>query len=333
MPLTDEQYNAMPGMRAGMRYLLPPIADPAQCPDPEHLPSDLTVHVEIAPPSPHPHPLLDGSSLKNSEPVPVFFYGIGDKINADVADTRVIFFIHGGGNVSGHPSNKVFVNLYAELLRAVASQLGDTGKCVLIAPYYRVARIPENAFPAALQDLVAAYDYVLDKGYKPSNIVVAGDSAGGNHAFVLTHLVFQSGRPSDIPYGIAAIAPMGIQVYDNLSEHAKANASGFDILDIPKLEMCSSWYIGDSGVSRTDPLVSGAFLPFTASWPKSLILIGTGDSLIDTSRELKKRLAAAGAPVELVEYDGFPHGWDIFPNIFGEEIRDASQRIARFLLN
>ncbi|KAG9312871.1 Alpha/Beta hydrolase protein [Chiua virens] len=331
MPLTDEQHNGMPGMRAAMRDLLPPIDNPAQCPDPESLPSDVTVRVEIAPPSLRPHPVLDGSALKQPKPVPVFFYTLrSDQIDADVTNTRVIFFIHGGGNVAGHPSNQVFVNLYVELLRAIASHSGDSGKCVLIAPYYRIAKVPENTFPAALQDLVAAYDYVLDKGYKSSNIVIAGDSAGGNHAIVLPYLVLQAGRPS--PRGVVAIAPACMQVYDHLSEQAERNASGFDTLNVPVCNMATVMYIGDSGALPADPLVSGAFIPFTVSWPRTLILVGTGDMLIDGSCELRKRIAAAGARVELVEYDGRPHGWWCFPKIFGDDIRDAVKRVAQFVL-
>ena len=116
-----------------------------------------------------------------------------------------------------------------------------------------------------------------------------------------------------------------------MSEHAKAQA-GKDIVDMSVYERMASVYVGDSGVSRTDPLVSGAFIPFTASWPKTLILVGTADQLIDGSRELEKRLVALNRPVELVEYNECPHGWWVRPYIFSENIQDVVQRIARFVL-
>ncbi|KAG9312872.1 Alpha/Beta hydrolase protein [Chiua virens] len=323
MPLTEEQRNAMEQVRAAFSILLIPpslgrsvesLDERARLPDPGTVPTDLTVKVEIAPPSPNPHPLLHNKvPLKTPDPVPVFFYALhSDKMDSDVGDTRVIFHMHSGGNVSGHPSVEPFVQFYARLLRAVASRSGDASKCVLVAPCYRLATLPQNAFPAALQDVVAAYEYVLSKGYNPSNIVISGDSAGGNHAIVLTHLITR--RLTD------------------LSEQAKANASGFDILTVPVCETMSSYYVGDSGVALTDPLVSGAYLPFMQSWPKTLILVSGGDTLIDASRELKKRLAAVNAPVELVEYDELPHAWWVMSELFLGEIQDAAQKVARFLL-
>ena len=191
-PLTDEQRNAVTAMRTRITSSLKSLPlgttsesvdERARRPDPDSVPADVTVRVEIAPPSPEPHLLLPSHLLKTPERVPIYFFSLhGDTAEspAERADTRVIFFIHGGGNITGHPTHLPFVQFYAQLLRAVASLSGDA-KYVLVAPSYRLATVPENAFPAALQDIVAAYDYVLGKGYDTANVVVAGDSAGGNH--------------------------------------------------------------------------------------------------------------------------------------------------------
>ena len=154
------------------------VDERARRPDPANVPSDVAVRIEIAPPSPQTHPLLESYPFRTPERVPIYFYTLGNdraesEPDADLADTRVIFFIHGGGNVVGHPTHPPFIQLYTQLLRAT--------KCVVIAPSYRLATVPENTFPAALHDLVTAYDYVLGKGYSASNVVIAGDSAGGNH--------------------------------------------------------------------------------------------------------------------------------------------------------
>ncbi|KAG9312873.1 Alpha/Beta hydrolase protein [Chiua virens] len=319
MPLTDAQQNAMPQVRAAFDIFLHPpglgtrvdsLDERARRPGPETVPEDVTVKVEIAPPSQNPHPLLN-KVLKTPEPTPIFFYALHSDKTADVKDTRVIFHIHCGGNVVGHPTEASFIQFYAQLLRAAAEHSGDASKCVLVAPCYRLATAPQNAFPAALQDLVAAYDYVLGKGYNPSNIVISGDSAGGNHTIVLTHLIRQSGGTP--PRGIISIAPMAMQALDDLSEQAKANASGFDILNVPLCKTFASSYVGDSGVALTDPLVSGVYLPFTESWPKTLIL-------------------AVNAPVELVVYDDLPHAWWIMPELFLEQVQDAAKRVAQFVL-
>jgi len=339
-PLTDSQRTAIAEMRAALagssiQHTAESSDERAQYPDPKSLPGDVTVHVEIAPPSTQPHPLFDSHLLKTPERVPIYFYALHDdhtQSNADLANTRVIFFIHGGGNVVGHPTHPPFMAFYAQLLRAIASLSPDVAvgpKCILVAPSYRLATVPENSFPAALQDLVAAYDYVIEKGYDPSNVFVAGDSAGGNHAVVLTHLILQSGKPS--PRGVASIAPYSIQAHERMSEHAKKLIDK-DIFNLPVLDKAVHAYIGDSGISPADPLVSGAYLDFGPSWPRTLILVGACDALIDGSRELKRRLADFNAPVELVEYNERPHGCWVMPAVFPENVQDGVQRLARFFL-
>lgn len=202
-PLTDQQRNAVMGMRTMYKSIVASIPlgtaesvdQRARQPDPGSIPADVTVRVEIALPSSQPPTLLDSRILKVPERVPVYFYALhSDRAEsesaAELANTRVIFFIHGGGNIAGHPTQPPFLQFYAQLLRAVVSHSGDataSKKCVLIAPSYRLATVPENAFPAALQDLVAAYDYILEKGYDASNIFFAGGSAGGNHGQYTPH--------------------------------------------------------------------------------------------------------------------------------------------------
>ncbi|KAG9312875.1 Alpha/Beta hydrolase protein [Chiua virens] len=347
-PLTDEQRNAFPVLRAWLASVTFPLGiaeslkERARQPKSGSLPADMTVRVEISPPS-RPPPLLDTSMLKMPEPVPLYFFTLrsGDEDQAQSPsdfldqDTHVIFFIHGGGNITGHPTHTRFINLFAQILRSVASHShGENGtrtvksKWVVIAPSYRLATVPENAFPAALQDLVAAYDYVLGKGYNASNIVVAGDSAGGNHAIVLTHLILHSDRPP--PRAVVAIAPVAIQI-PKLNEDDKVRLRA-DIVSVAASEKMGWAYIGDSGVAPTDPLVSAASLTFTAAWPRTLILVGTVDQLISASRELARRITAAGALVELVEYEERPHGWWVLPSVFPEELQDTVGRVARFVL-
>ena len=145
---------------------------------------------------------------------------------------------------------------------------------------------------------------------------------------VLTHIALESNRP--LPSGVIAIAPASIQAYDNLSEHAKAQAAN-DILTLSMYQLGSTAYIGNTGFAPTDPLISGSLISFTESWPKTLILVGTADQLIDASRELEKRLTALKRPVELVEYDELPHAWWAVASVFPEEIQNAIERIVRFV--
>ncbi|KAF9221453.1 alpha/beta-hydrolase [Gyrodon lividus] len=178
-------------------------------------------------------------------------------------------------------------------LSSVSGGAGGAGHHVVAAPCYRLSTTPENSFPAALQDLIAAYDYLI----KASNITLPSLET------------VRAGTTSDrmLPSGIVTIAPVALHVYTNLSEHAKAQAS----VDIPPLSVsqaASTMYIGGA-----------------------LIVVGTGDQLIDASRELEKILKSLKRSVELVEYDGLPHGWWTLPRVFPEENLDAVQRIARFI--
>jgi hypothetical protein len=188
MPLTEEQRRALPELRAMFASTEHTFGSSMPFDKRAHLPTtgipeDITAHVEIAPPLSAPLPLIDSSALKNPERVPIFYYSLrNEKPTASAPeDTKVIFFVHGGGNVVNHPTSIQYTDLFAAMLRALATGSGNSVPCTIIAPCYRLATVPENTFPAALQDILAAYDFVISQGYKSSNITVAGDSAGGNH--------------------------------------------------------------------------------------------------------------------------------------------------------
>jgi hypothetical protein len=188
MSLTEEQRRALPELRATFANIdftfgsSMPFDKRAHLPT-TGIPDDITACVEIAPPLSAPLPLIDSSALKNPERVPIFYYSLrSEKPTASAPeDTKVIFFVHGGGNIAYHPTSIQYTDLFAAMLRALATGSGDSVPCTVIAPCYRLATVSENTFPAALQDILAAYDFVINQGYKSSNITVAGDSAGGNH--------------------------------------------------------------------------------------------------------------------------------------------------------
>lgn len=188
MPLTEAQRRALLELRAQFASIEIPLGtavpfdERARLPA-SGLPDDMTARVEIAPPLSTAFPLLDNSALKSPERVPVFYYSLRGEDAAPRAreDTTVIFFIHGGGNLDCHPADPRYFPLFSAILREVSAKTDGSAPCTVIAPCYRLARIPENTFPAALQDILAAYDFVISQGYQSSNITIAGDSSGGNH--------------------------------------------------------------------------------------------------------------------------------------------------------
>ena len=111
--------------------------------------------------------------------------GAGEGLRVTPAQTRsdlVVFYIHGGGFVFGSPDT------HGAMLGALAQRLG----AVAVLPYYRLA--PEAPFPAAIEDVAAAYQALLDSGVSAQNIIIGGDSAGGALAFnLLSRLCAGSG--------------------------------------------------------------------------------------------------------------------------------------------
>ncbi|KIJ61969.1 hypothetical protein HYDPIDRAFT_169361 [Hydnomerulius pinastri MD-312] len=335
MALTEEQQTALSQLRALFANWVVPFGSAKSSEEraaiPETgVPEDIIVRVETAQPSSIPNDIIPSTKLRNWESVPIFFYTLRTASQPPPPDAKVILHIHGGGSVSGHPAEERFIRLFSRMLRALSSGSKSAEQYVIAAPSYRLSTTPQNAFPGALQDLVSAYDYLITQGYKASNIVISGDSAGGNHALILTYLISKS--PSrTLPSSVVTYAPVATHVYTSLSEHARAQSS-VDIFPLSVYETSSKMYLGDSDLRLEDPLISGIHIPFNNTWPKTLILVGTGDQLIDTSRTLEQKINYANVSVELVEYDRVPHGWWTLPHIFPNENQDALHRMTKFVL-
>ena len=100
---------------------------------------------------------------------------------------RAILYCHGGGYTSGNLG-------YSRIL---ASKLANVTGWQVLSFEYRLA--PEHPYPAAVEDAVKAWDYLMYQGYGARDVVVAGDSAGGNLALVLTHLLKEAGQRQVLP--------------------------------------------------------------------------------------------------------------------------------------
>src|SRR5512146_513817 len=111
----------------------------------------------------------------------------------NAAPDRVILYLHGGGYVMGS------IDTHRELV----ARLSKAAQARALALDYRLA--PENPFPAAVDDSITAYRWLLAEGYKPGRIVVAGDSAGGGLAVSTLLALRDIGAPA--PAGAACISP------------------------------------------------------------------------------------------------------------------------------
>lgn len=213
---------------------------------------------------------------------------------ADAAAGRVLLYLHGGGYVLGS------LNTHRALVGRLAQKCGVTA----LAINYRKA--PEYPFPAALEDALTAYYWLLNQGYAPADIIVAGDSAGGGLALA----VLLALRDADEPLPAAAI---GLSPWTDLQLPAGTLRSvcHHESLLLEALEI-RSWgplYAADTPLSH--PLLSPARAALHGL-PPLLLQISDAEVLSDDVRRFAEQARAAGTPVTLQIFDGLVHWWHLF---------------------
>ncbi len=215
-----------------------------------------------------------------------------------LVDTVIVHF-HGGGYVSGS----------ALLHRMLTSHLVKTVGARVLVPDYRLA--PEHPFPAALEDALAVYRYLLSGGHKPGNIIVSGDSAGGGLVLALVSSLKSSGEP--LPSAVILMSPWTDLEMKNPSCSMLAEADA--ILTVPVLSSWAKLYAGDAQLD--DPLISPVNGDYSG-FPPMLIQVGSDEILLDDATLLADKARAAGVRVELSVYEGLWHVWQIFGSLVPE---------------
>lgn len=212
---------------------------------------------------------------------------------------RVLFYIHGGGFVFGSPDT------HSAMAANLAKRIGARA----ILPKYQCA--PETTFPAAPNDVRAAWDGLLASGVAPQDIVVGGDSAGGALAFGLIAMLSDEGAP--MPGAVFGFSPLADLTYSG--DSLRTNARSDVVLPVERAaEMADLFLNGQSG---DVPSVSPLFGNF-ASAPPAWITVGDTEILLDDARRLASRMETHGAEVSLVVTNDLPHVWPIFHNILPE---------------
>lgn len=226
-------------------------------------------------------------------------------------ERRVILYLHGGGYVSGS------IVAYLMLCVPMAKTLG-TG---IFLPEYRLA--PEDPFPAALEDALKAYRWLLARGYRAGDIVVAGDSAGGGLSLALVQALREAGEA--LPAALVCLSPWADLTHSNASH--RDNADRELLLDTGMLSLWASYYA--AGTDLVNPFVSPVFADYRG-FPPLYILVGGDELLLDDARSVAERAAAAGVDVELSVWDELWHVWPILGSLIPES-RLAFEAIQRFL--
>ena len=225
----------------------------------------------------------------------------------------VILHFHGGGYVGAMRRHyKRMAGLYSEV---------GHGATVLTVDY-RVA--PEHPFPAALDDAVTSYNWLLEQGYAEEQIVVAGDSAGGGLAMALCHTLKSESKK--MPAGIVAMSP-----WADLTASGSSYTDNFDIDPVFGNErselIFENPYIGDS--DPKDPRISPMFGDFEG-FPPMLIQSGTDEMLLSDSETVATKAKSVGVKVRFTKYPGMFHVFQMAGTIM-EESKAAWAEVRRFL--
>lgn len=206
---------------------------------------------------------------------------------------QVVLYFHGGGFLAGSPETG------ASLAGFLAKEM-DTP---VFALQYPLA--PESPYPAQLDSAVAAYTMLLNRGHGPRNIVVAGDSAGGNLATALLLSLRDRGMP--MPAAAYLISPW-VDLTHSSDTHAKKAEIDFS-LDEATLRLMADSYL--QGHDATDPLASPVKADLRGL-PPLLIQVGSFEILLDDSLTLARNAALADVPVRLSVWPGYGHDFQAF---------------------
>ena len=228
------------------------------------------------------------------------------------ADKRhVILFFHGGGYVSG--SVAIHKLLCVSLARAAGMRI--------LLPEYRLA--PENPFPAALEDAISAYRWLMAQEFKPADIIIAGDSAGGGLALATALALRDAGEA--LPIAVVCLSPWADLTLTGKSYQSKAKTD--PVLTAEKLRRWASSYTDEKNL--TNPLVSPVYADFHG-FPPLLIQVGSEEVVLDDATQVTEKAKAAGVDVTLKVWPGMWYVWHA-TGIWLPESREALAEIGQFV--
>ncbi|MFT3901462.1 MAG: alpha/beta hydrolase [Gordonia sp. (in: high G+C Gram-positive bacteria)] len=230
--------------------------------------------------------------------------GVGQR---RVADTPVIYYLHGSGYVICNPRTH----------RGLVSRLSRQTDRVAFSLDYRLA--PEHQFPAAGDDTVRGYEWLLDQGYRPENIVVAGDSAGGHLAMDLLADNQAQSRPQ--PRAMVLFSPLMDPTF-GLAIAREARGLKDPIIKAKAGQHFLDMYT--AGAPADHPRMTVSLRP-SGDLPTTLIQVGAREVMSDDARFLHAALIAAGAESELQLWPDQGHVFQMFPGLTPESRRAVSE--------
>jgi monoterpene epsilon-lactone hydrolase len=219
---------------------------------------------------------------------------------------RAILYLHGGAYVICSPTTH----------RGLAGHVAQASQARLLLIDYRLA--PEHPFPAALEDALASYHWLLEKGYTPDHIAIGGDSAGGG--LTLATALSLRDNIETIPAGLFLLSPWTDLTFSGESIRSRADRD-------PLLhENTADWLVDQyaNGYPLTHPYISPLFAELHGL-PPTYIQVGTEEILFDDSIRLEQKARLAGVDTSM---DIWPGMWHVFQG-FAPYVPESQQAIGK----
>ena len=232
------------------------------------------------------------------------------RLKAPHGSRHAILYCHGGGYTSGNLGYS----------RVLSSKLAHATGYDVLSFEYRLA--PEFPYPAAVEDALRAWDSLMLQGYGAQDVVLAGDSAGGNLALVLCRRLKEAGRR--LPGALVLMSPWTDMTMSGASYAKRAEID--PMLTPEYIEAVRVAYAG--GRDYSSPDLSPLFADLT-HFPPTLIQAGDHEILYSDAEALSRALERAGVPCRFEVSEGMWHVFQMFPI---KKSAAAIESVARFLL-
>ena len=231
--------------------------------------------------------------------------------SGEASSGRAILYLHGGGYVIGSPATH----------RELARRLSVAADADVLSIDYRLA--PENPFPAAVEDAVSAYRWLVGQGCDPAGVAIAGDSAGGG----LTVATLVSLRDQGLPLPACGVCLSPWVDMEGIGDSMTSRAALDPMVQREGLVAMAEIYLG--GADSRTPLAAPLYADLHGL-PPLLIQVGTSETLYDDATRLSTRAEAAGVETCFESWDEMIHVWHLFAPMLDDGQR-AIERIGEFV--
>lgn len=221
---------------------------------------------------------------------------------------RVVLYLHGGGYTAGG----------LDYAKGFGGLLASQTRISVFCAAYRLA--PENKFPAAQDDAMEAYQYLLDSGYAPEHITIAGESAGGGLALSLALRIRDEGKP--LPACIVAISPWADLTLSGSSYNNNVR------LDPTLIRESLAYYVIAYAAGHEDEAYVSPALGDYTGFPPTLLFAGSNEILLSDAKTVYRHLKTANVESKLVIEEGM---WHVYPLYGTPEGKRAVVEMSAFI--